>query len=112
MSNLTLELRGWTFTVRSANNLPEDARYAYLNAFRCIACDTQICMGQPVAIAKMNFFKVPAHAPLAQIVEAIEGGASLMIWNAPVCPRCAPISERALRAWADEIIDTKTQALR
>jgi hypothetical protein len=52
-------------------------------------------MGQPVPIANMDFFKVPAHAPLAQIVEAIEGGASLMIWSAPVCPRCAPISERA-----------------
>jgi hypothetical protein len=112
MSNIIFELRGWTFTVRSAHDLPEDARYAYLNASRCIACDTQVCMGQPVAIADMNFFKVAAHAPLAQIVEAIEGGASLMIWSAPVCPRCAPISEKALRTWADEITNTKAQALR
>ena len=111
MSNLIFELRGWSFTARSANNLLQDARYAYLNASRCIACDMQVCPGEPVAITNVDFFKVPAHAPLAPIVEAIEGGASLMIWSAPICPRCAPISERALRAWANEIIDTEAQAL-
>jgi hypothetical protein len=111
MSALTLTVRDWTFTVRSAHDLPEDARYAYLNASRCIACDTQVCMGQPVAIANMDFFKVPTHAPLAQIVEAIEGGASLMIWSAPVCPRCAPINEERLRAWATDIIALRHEAV-
>jgi hypothetical protein len=111
MSTLTLTVRDWTFSIRSAHDLQEDARYAYLNASRCIACDTQVCMGQPVAIANMDFFKVPTHAPLAQIVEAIEGGASLMIWGAPVCPRCAPISEARLRAWATEIIALRHEAV-
>ena len=90
MSALTLTVRDWTFTVRSAHDLPEDARYAYLNASRCIACDTQVCMGQPVPIANMDFFKVPAHAPLAQIVEAIEGGASL-----PGAPQFALAAHRS-----------------
>ena len=90
MSNLIFELRGWSFTARSANNLLQDARYAYLNASRCIACDMQVFPGEPVAITNVDFFKVPAHAPLAQIVEAIEGGASL-----PGAPQFALAAHRS-----------------
>jgi hypothetical protein len=106
LSEMVLELRGWTFDVRNAADpyLFREAQYALNNANSCINCSAKI--GKP----RWPYTIVPGIVTLAQIVCVTEAD-DATCWSAPVCDRCAPISEVALRAWAHETVNTK-EALR